>query len=130
MNYSFIIKNNKLFTVLRKTGLYKNYGFIETNLRNIPTINKHYIKPFYQGSGYGTSLLNYTEELLFKEYNIVNLDIWCINKHYDKNLDFYLNNGYEKHKYLNKNNTVCKVDKHNNIYYQILLYKTKNIIDV
>lgn len=126
MNYSFIIKNNKLFTLLKKTGYYKNYGFIQTNLRSIPTIEKHYIKPFYQDSGYGTSLLKYTEELLFKEYNIINLDMWIHNKYYDENLNYYIKNDYIKNKHFNKNNTVSKVDKYNNIYHQILLYKIKD----
>ena len=69
MNCSFIIKKNKLFTVLRKNGFYKHYGFIETDLKNIPTIKQHYIQPFYKNSGYGTFLLNYTEKILFKEYD-------------------------------------------------------------
>ncbi len=125
MNYSFIIKNNKLFTVLKKTGYYKNYGFIETNLINTPTIKQHYIKPFFQGSGYGTSLLNYTEDLIFKEYNIINLDMWCIEKEYNKNLNYYLKNGYNTYNCFNRYNTVSKVDKYNNIYYQILLNKIK-----
>jgi hypothetical protein len=130
MNCSFLVKNNRLFTVLRKNGFSKHYGFIETDLKNIPIIKKHYIQPFYQKSSHGKFLLNYTEKILFKEYNKINLDMWCIDKYYEKNLNYYINNGYIKHKYFDKNNTVSKIDKYNNIYYQILLHKNKNIVDV
>ena len=130
MNCAFIIKKNRLFTVLRKNGFSKYYGFIETDLKNTPTIKQHYIQPFYQKSGHGKYLLNYTEKILFKEYNKINLDMWCIDKCYEKNLNYYLNNEYIKHHYFDKNNTVSKIDNHNNIYYQILLQKNKNIVPV
>ena len=128
MNLSFLVKNNKLTTVLRKKCGYTYYGYIDTYLKNTPTITKHYIKPFYQNSGYGTLLLNYTERLLFKEYDKITLNIWCIDKYHEDNINYYIKNGYIKNPYFDKNNTVCKVDEYKNNYYQIFLHKNK--IDV
>jgi len=91
-----------------------------------PIITEMFIEKEYRENGYGTKLLNNTEEELFKlGASKVHLNLWSLDRCYFNFYDFYHKRGYST---MSNDNKYTIMDNGENLYYNLNL--SKNLIPI
>lgn len=90
-----------------------------------PIITEMFIEKEYRKKGYGTKLLNNTEEELFKlGATYIHLNLWSLDRCYFNFYDFYHKRGYST---MLNDNEYNVMDNGENLYYNLNL--TKNLLN-
>jgi GNAT superfamily N-acetyltransferase len=111
---------NVLRNVIKKDG--KNIGNIDLNIqKGDPIITEMTIEEQYRKQGYGSQLLNNTEEELIKlGANNIQLNLWSLDRCFFNYLSFYNKRGYQD----NLNDNKYEIfDDGENVYYNLNLNK-------
>tara|TARA_B100001758_G_C17791585_1_gene294948 strand:- start:12 stop:374 length:363 start_codon:yes stop_codon:yes gene_type:complete len=113
---SVFSKNNLTLNLFRKNVI---IGCINTYIRNIPIINEHYMDDKFKNLGYGSILLQENEKLLAKNYDQIDLNLWCKDQCYLNYLNYYSKRNY----ILTDKKNIDIIDNGDKIFYNVNLKK-------